>query len=131
MIVQQMHECGYELQVLESLSDVQAIVPEWQEFLAEGIQGSNYFNDPIKILAQLELEPQLAPWIVVLRRDGRICCIAPFILHTTRLKIEISVIKLGSLPVRMLRLFGGQFVVALDIDAARCYQSAFDCVWSQ
>ena len=117
--------------MLDSLHELQAATSEWRDFLAEGVQGNNFFNDPSHILPRLELEPQLQPWILVLRRNGRICCIAPLFLHQTRLKLEFSVVTLASLPIRMLKTFGGQFVVAADADAASCFQIVFDRLWSR
>jgi CelD/BcsL family acetyltransferase involved in cellulose biosynthesis len=131
MTIAPIQQTGYDVEVLESLGDLQAITPEWQQFLANGVSGSNFFNDPVHVLARLELEPTLAPWILVVRRDGQICCIAPFFLHASRLKIEFSVIKLASLPIRRLTAFGGQFVVADDADATRYFDIVFDYLWSQ
>src|SRR5688572_27906702 len=116
MTLGQILQTGYDVEVLESLGDLQAITSEWQRFLANGVSGNNFFNDPIHVLARLELEPQLAPWILVLRRDGQICCIAPFFLDASRLKIDFSVINLASLPIHRLTAFGRQFIVADDAD---------------
>ena len=99
--------------------------------MAGRVNGNNFFNDPVQLLLHLELEPQLRPWILVLRRDGQICCIAPLFLHDTRLKVEFSVIKLASLPVRMLKACGGQFVLSATADAARCFQIVFEYLGSR
>lgn len=116
----------FKIEVLDTLPALNAVVSEWQEFLEEGVTGSNFFNDPAHVIAQLELEPQTQPWVVVLRRGGKICCVAPFYLHGTHLKLELSVVALVSLPVRMLKLFGGQFVVAANVDSANCFHKVFE-----
>jgi CelD/BcsL family acetyltransferase involved in cellulose biosynthesis len=131
MLLEQISQTDYHVEVIESLGDLQAITPEWQSFLENEVNGRNFFNDPVYISARLELEPQLEPWIIVLRRGGQICCIAPFYLHACHLKIEFSVIKLASLPIRRLTAFGGQFIVADDEDATHCFEIVFDLLSSQ
>lgn len=121
----------YEIEVVDSLAELRALEPEWRQFLARGVTGDNFFNDPLYLLSRIELEPQLKPRIVVLRDNGRICSIAPFVLHNTHLKIEFSVIKLASFSVRMLKALGGQFVLAADVDVSCWFQQIFDCLWSR
>jgi CelD/BcsL family acetyltransferase involved in cellulose biosynthesis len=124
--------CGpYETQLIESLAELRALEPEWRQFLAGGVSGSNFFNDPIHVALHLELEPQLAPLIVVLRRDGRIHCIAPFFVHDRRLRIEFSVIKLAAPRVPTLTVCGGQFILAHIADAECCFQAIFEYLWSR
>jgi CelD/BcsL family acetyltransferase involved in cellulose biosynthesis len=129
MISVQNTQLEFDIQVLESVDDLQAFVSDWEAFLAEGVSGSSFFNDPAHILSRLELEPQTTPWIVVLRCGDRICCIAPFFLHETRLRIEFSIIKLASLPVCTLKAYGGNFIAHKDADAEVCYRHIFETLW--
>jgi CelD/BcsL family acetyltransferase involved in cellulose biosynthesis len=121
----------YEMQIVESLAELRALEPEWRQLLADGGLGSNFFNDPLQVRLRLEREPRIRPWIIVLRRGGRIRCIAPIVLHETRLKIDFSVFTIAELPVRMLKVLGGEFVIAAATDATECFQVVFDYLASR
>jgi CelD/BcsL family acetyltransferase involved in cellulose biosynthesis len=121
----------YKIETVKTRAELRALEPQWRQFLTSGVTGSNFFNDPGHISLRLELEPQLTPWILVLRCGGRICCIAPFYLQETRLKIQSSVITLASLPVRMLKCFSGEFIVGFGDDAQQCFQRVFEALWQR
>jgi hypothetical protein len=130
MIAEQIETQCDELEVIDSLCGLEAVAAEWREFIAEGVIGNNFFNDPAYILLHLQREPKLQPWCVVVRRQGRIRCIAPFFLQATRLKLQLSVFTLLSLPIRMLKLFGGHFIITLDDEPRTWYLAVFDAVWA-
>jgi hypothetical protein len=130
-IADQFVDQGYDLEEIDSLCGLQVASNQWRDFLAEKVYGNNFFNDPTHISSRLEEEPDLDPRILVLRRHGRICCIAPCYLQDTHLKVEFSVVTLASLPIRMLKVFGGEFVVAADADATCCFQIVFEYLWSR
>src|SRR5688572_1157906 len=119
----------YKIEIVSTRAELRALEPEWRQFLSSGVTGSHLFNDPEHISLRLELEPRLTPWILVLRRGGRICCIAPFYLQETHLKIQFSVMQLASLPVRMLKAFWSEFIVGVGADAQECFQRVFEALW--
>lgn len=114
-----------QVELIESLEALRALEPEWRQFLAEGVCGSSFFNDPLYLRLQLEIDPQWRPWILVLRREGRIRCIAPFYLGQTKRKIQFSVLTLACLRLRMLRLWFSEFIVAHDEHRQECYSAVF------
>jgi hypothetical protein len=121
----------YTIEMVKTRAELRAFESEWRQFLARGVTGSNFFNDPQHISLRLELEPQLVPWILVLRRGERVCCIAPFYLQETHLKIQFSVIELVSLPVRMLKSFSSEFIVGVGEDEAKCVEHVFAALWKR
>ncbi len=118
----------YKAEVIQSVQSLRAVDIEWKRFLSEGAIGHNFDNDPDNIELQSKLRPELTPWILVLRRGGRICCIAPFHRENTRRSIQFSVFNVATLPVRMLSLIGGQFIIAADEDHYHCYSASFKAI---
>jgi CelD/BcsL family acetyltransferase involved in cellulose biosynthesis len=114
-----------EVEVLETLDAVRAAEPDWRVFLANGVHGGSIYNDPVYIQSRLDNEPRISPWVIVLRRNGQIRCVAPFFLEHTRRKIQFSVATLANLALRMLNLFGAEIVVATDEDKSACYAAVF------
>jgi len=115
--------------VAQSASELHALETEWRGLLNAGVTGDNLLNSPAYLSSLLELEPDLRPWVVVVRHGERLCGIAPFVLHATHLSLEFSVIKLMRLPVRMLKALGGQFVIAADADATAIHREVFELLW--
>src|SRR5207248_9656711 len=100
----------------------------WRNFLSENVCGSNLFNDPEYIEARLVSNPDLVPRIVVVRQGEKIRCVAPFCLQVTRLRLALSVLTLLSLPVRVMTVFGDDFVTATDDQADELLSAAFGAV---
>ena len=90
----------YQTDVVRTLDQLRTIVPEWRDFLTDGTLGRSFYNDPERILFVLEGSPNLIPHIVVLRKEGRLCCVAPFYITHRRIVLRLSVLKLFSVAVR-------------------------------
>lgn len=114
-----------ELQVstIRSREELTRFLPEWREFLASGVQGTHFHNDPVNVEFTLESQRNLAPLFVVVRRQGRIVCLAPFYISRQRFKLQMSVLTLGSLPIRMLKLFGDRILYANDCPVRDCFDA--------
>jgi hypothetical protein len=118
---------GPERQVvtIRTAEELGRFLPEWREFLARGAQGAGLHSDPVNVELTVSEDKNLLPFIVVVRRQGRVECIAPFFTHRTRFKLQLSVLTLASLPVRMLKLFGERILYAKDCSPAECFNAVF------
>jgi len=119
----------YDIESIETLDALRELEPEWRSFIAEGSNGANFFNDPKHIDIQLQKDPDAVPWILVLRRGGRIRCIAPLYVRTGNFSLRLSVITLGSVAVQIAKIFGDSFIVAVDEEVSECYSAVFDVIW--
>jgi hypothetical protein len=82
-----------------------------------------------KLNCSCKRNPKLQPMIVVIRHGEQIRCVAPFLLQDTRLNIQFSVLTLAPLPVRALKLCGGQFIVSSEEEPASYYAAVFEFLW--
>lgn len=117
----------YQITVIQSCPELLGIEREWRQFLAEGVQGNNLFNDPAHIALQLEKEPTLKLCVFIIRKQERICCVAPCYQQDFRLKLQFSVLTLMAWSVPTLKVFGGEFIIAADESSPRlCYAALFE-----
>jgi CelD/BcsL family acetyltransferase involved in cellulose biosynthesis len=116
---------GYEATIVRDRQALAALGAEWRAFLATPVTGRNFHNDPANVQAVLDANRRAAPFVVVVRRGGVIRCIAPFFTDRTQFKVRLSVLTLASLPIRLLKLFGDQFVCAEGEDARGAIGAAF------
>jgi hypothetical protein len=131
VIVQLETNCGFTIEVINSLVALGNVIPEWQEFLTNHVSGNNLYNDPEHIALRLNTNPQFTPCILVLRRGGEIRGIAPFYCRPDRFPLQLSVIKLAALPIQMLMVFGDSFILAANEDAAACFDAVFSLMAQQ
>jgi hypothetical protein len=110
---------AYKVTVIRELAHLHQILPEWQRFVAAGPRGCSLSDDPALIEYALSKDG-LSPYIVVVRKAGRIECIAPFCVQSSRFSLRLSVFKLASFPVRLLKLFGENIIWSADADMAEC-----------
>jgi CelD/BcsL family acetyltransferase involved in cellulose biosynthesis len=111
--------------IIRTMEELQRFLPEWREFLARGAQGTSFESDPVNVEQVLREAKGHSPLLVVVRRGGRIECIAPFYVHRARFRLKLSVLTLVSLPVRMLKLFGEQIQYAADCHLDECFEAVF------
>ena len=105
---------GFEIEVIQTLEALHTVVRQWWQFLQDNVDGNSLENDPTYIQLRLEtqesgspfLEGTLSPWIILLRRSGRIRCIAPFSLQNGRYNVTFGEATLVSLSSPILKLFG-------------------------
>lgn len=115
----------YDVSVIRDPYALEGITPEWREFLARSPHGRGFDNDPTVIGLAMEADPRISPRIVIVRRGGDICCIAPFGIHPTRLKLEVSVLPFASMHARVMKVFGGDLIHAGDIDRDEVFGVVF------
>ena len=124
---------GFEIEVIQTLEGLHTVVPQWWQFLQDNVDGNSLENDPTYIQLRLEtqesgspfLEGTLSPWIILLRRSGRIRCIAPFSLQSGRYNVTFGEATLVSLSSPILKLFGRDFIVAKGENRKACYDAVF------
>lgn len=111
---------------IHTMEDLRGLLPEWREFLTHGVQGARFYGDPVNVESNLENGKSLAPFIVVVRRQGRIVCLAPFYINRMRFKIKLSVLTVASLPIRMLKLFGDRILCGNDCPPRECFDAVME-----
>jgi CelD/BcsL family acetyltransferase involved in cellulose biosynthesis len=118
---------GTERQVvtIRTMEELERFLPEWRQFLEWGARGAAFDSDPVNVEVALKEIKGLSPLLVVVRRGGRIECVAPFYVHRARFRLKLSVLTLASLPVRMLKLFGEQIQYAADCNLDECFEAVF------
>src|SRR5262249_48662106 len=80
---------------------------------------------------QLRSNPHWRPYIVLLRRDGQLCCVAACYYHDFPFKFQFSVLTLKRIACRVLQVFGGQFVLSPDECVERCFSMVFEFLEKQ
>ncbi len=121
----------YEVEVVTTHERLVALVMEWKQFLLGDVRGNNFYNDPEHVALRWKTCHDCSPWIVVLRRGGSIRAIAPFYTDSTRFRLRLSVLSLGSLPILMVKLFGDRLIIANDEDSETCFQTVFATLQAQ
>ena len=102
-------ECS--VSIIASLTDFEGFIPEWKALLETGEFESNFYQHPDVLRLMLENpEASLHPCIVVVRRGGRVSCIAPLYAQASRFDLMLSVLRVASWPVRLLRIAGDEFI---------------------
>ncbi|MSP61009.1 MAG: GNAT family N-acetyltransferase [Myxococcales bacterium] len=120
---------GYEVTLQRSAVDVARLVPEWEAFLATDAAEHCFFQYPVLVQQALgDPRQPCEPCIVVARRGGRIRALAPFRLEATRFHLRFSVLRVGSLPMRALKLAGDRLIVARGEDVGACHAAIFAAI---
>ncbi|MBX9787333.1 MAG: GNAT family N-acetyltransferase [Pirellulales bacterium] len=96
--------------------ELEKLLPPWRELVAAGASGTVLENDPDHVAAALATTAAYEPLLVVARQAERLVGVAPCYVHQARFQLELSVWKLRSLAVRLLKTFGDHFVLAADVD---------------
>jgi len=117
----------YEVSIVCDQCDLRRALPEWREFLSGNPDGCNFFNDP-DVIEFTVARGGNSPFIVMVRHSGTLQCIAPFCVQPSNFRLQFSVFTLASLPVRLLTLFGNDFVYRKNVDASNCCALVFDAV---
>jgi CelD/BcsL family acetyltransferase involved in cellulose biosynthesis len=117
------HAAQWELQTVRTIAELEALRSEWNGFLGDvtdacGLHDSTYFT------ALLHREGS-EPLVVVVRNNGVIKAIAPFIHCSEAVPLRLSLIKLGEISLPRLRLVGDDFSIAGDVDANDVYRRVF------
>ena len=91
--------------------------------MEKGVGNFNLFQDPDLILMRLKAEKDsISIFFIVFRKDNMIQCIAPFYIRRTKFDIRLSVLKLFSFPVKLMKIFGDDIVIGKS-DAKQNYYS--------
>jgi CelD/BcsL family acetyltransferase involved in cellulose biosynthesis len=121
----------YTVEAVRTREHLRGTIPEWKRFLATRPHGASFFNDPEYIDRILQKAEDAIPNILIVRKDGCIQCVGPLTVFTRRLKLSLSVYTLASFPVRMLRVFGDNFVYAPETDIGECLSLIFGALRNQ
>ena len=114
----------YSVTVIRDPDALLEVLPEWRDFMASNPHGCSFYNDP-EIVELAVSHDGPSPYIVLVRRAGRLECVAPFGIHSSHFGLRLSVFKLASFSVRLLKLFGEDVVYSADADVAKCCSLIF------
>ena len=87
------------------------LLPEWLAFLETSPLGTRLFNDPRYLEAHLQARDSDTPYIIVVRENGDIKCIVPFVITASSYDVRLSVMRLLSRRARVATLFGGAMII--------------------
>jgi hypothetical protein len=111
---------GYEIQIITSRDLLQDIAAEWDLFLQQRAINYAFRQDPFYLNLHLQSIEQQQPYIVVLRKNNIIECIAPCILINAPYKLTFSIFRFRSFPLRLLKVFGSDFIFSKNADTNEC-----------
>ena len=118
---------SYEVVVVQDRTELRAVLPEWQDLLTRSPRSCGVFNDPTIVEFSVS-QGAVLPHIVLIRRGGVLECVSPFRIQPSHFRLQFSVFQLASLPVRLMTLFGNDFVYAENADVAHCCSLVFDAL---
>jgi CelD/BcsL family acetyltransferase involved in cellulose biosynthesis len=124
-------QLAYAVEAVRTRERLREVIPEWRRFLTKRPYGATLFNDPEYINRVLEDAGDATPNILVVRKNERIQCVGPLAVFPRRLKLSFSVYTFASFPVRMLRVFGENFVYARETDIGECLSTIFEALRKQ
>ncbi|MGL6225909.1 MAG: GNAT family N-acetyltransferase [Thermoguttaceae bacterium] len=119
------------IDVLCTIEQIEAFVPEWLAFLETAPLGISVYNDPRYILAQLQYNSRndatsRTLHFVIVRENGKIRCIAPLSIRDHKFRLEIVVKKLFPIKIRQMQVFGESFIYANNTDCQKCFELVFE-----
>jgi hypothetical protein len=117
-----------QVQVADSLDDLNMLMEEWTKFYSSTKQRI-LMHDPKNILFELKRHKErYSPHCVIVWHHGDIECIAPFFLDTTDFRLMFSTLTLLSMRARLLRLFGGNFLFGERTVNFDCIDAVFHVI---
>ncbi len=122
----------YRLDVIDSLSGLKEITPEWLAFLETKPFGGTVFNDPLYLKAFLENDVgkmNETLFFVLLRENGELRCIAPIYIRPYRFALSFASKRLCSVAARKMGVFGNSFIYRDSPDSGEWFQAIFDFVF--
>ncbi|MEX2188682.1 MAG: GNAT family N-acetyltransferase [Pirellulales bacterium] len=114
----------WELQTVRTIAELDALRSEWIGFLGDAPEACG-LHDWTYFTALLHREDS-EPLVVVVRNNGVIKAIAPFIRCSGTVPLRLSLIKLGEISLPRLRVVGEDFSIASDVDASDVYRRVFE-----
>jgi hypothetical protein len=129
---------GFDVSVVTSLAGFDQVADEWLSFLDDALPPDEMQHHPSVVRASLTSD-DVKPRFVIVRLGGTVVAIAPFFLQDTEIRLRLSVIEVGTLPARALRLLGDDLLLRRGVapgevleavfDQVDHMRSAFDVIW--
>ena len=116
---------SYETQIVRNRAELDLVLPEWREFLSDNALNHSLFSNPDVVAFDVG-DDEIVPYIVFVRFAGKLKCIAPFRVQLSRFRMQLSVFELASVRVRLMTLFGNDFVYSHDADVRQCFSRVFE-----
>ena len=110
----------YTVEVVKSEQELIAVKDEWKKLLHE-VPAHEFHQHPDNIHLLLTLVySETCLRIFLIRKNGVLCCIAPFFLMQTRFKLSLGIINLWKLPIRQYKLYGTCLIFSQQAEHQAC-----------
>lgn len=126
MVMLQTAPVSLVVESVRTRDDLEKLLPEWRGLVGAGATGTVLDNVPDHVAAALATTAAYEPLLVAARQGGRLVGVAPCYVHRARFDLQLSVWKLRSLGVRLLKTLGDRFVLAADVDQIAVLDALFD-----
>ncbi|MBN1671840.1 MAG: GNAT family N-acetyltransferase [Kiritimatiellae bacterium] len=111
-----------DVEIVRSPESLAGFLPEWDEFVRAHAGTHSFYQNPA--MAEIVLAGEgVLPRVIVVRRAGRLACVAPLALRKTRYPLRFGLLTLARVPLRLLKLLGDDFVIGRDADAGACREA--------
>lgn len=128
--ITEMKKDSYDVQILSTVHEITQVSNEWVDFLGKDAIGYNFWQDPGIICKKLQYAGQGEPRIILVRRNSKIECIAPCVIHKTRFKLNFSVFRFPGPQIRILKIIDNNFIFSKDADLDGCIKTAIEAIKS-
>ena len=115
----------FDIQLIDSRAEIDTIAAEWRAFLREDAKACRLRQDPLTVIRRLERSPHESPAVLLVRKAGRLQCVAVCITFEQRFKLNLSVFRIPTARVRILKVVDSDFVYAEDADERDCVARVF------
>ncbi len=122
------HEPGieqYVCRVLQTVDEIDSIVPAWGRLRDLGARGCNFHNDPELVATAARLDQSINPLVVVVERDGMLVAVAAFFVFSNLFRLRFSVFALSSWKIRLLKLAGNSIILEKESSSKDCLRAIF------
>ncbi|HFC53073.1 MAG TPA: GNAT family N-acetyltransferase [Gammaproteobacteria bacterium] len=110
----------YAIEVIESEEQLAARKDEWEAFLRDA-PAHEYHHHPANIgLLLRHLYTDTSLRVFLIRKEGTLCCIAPFSLERSHFNLKFGTVTLWNNAVHQYTLLGTRIVFATGADPGPC-----------
>ncbi len=113
----------YVCRILQTVNEIDSIVPAWSRLRDLEARGCNFQNDPQLIAAAVKLDLPATPFVAIVERSGALLAVAPFVVVNNIFRVRFSVFSLFSLKVRLLKLLGNSVILGNNVSADQCFEA--------
>jgi len=111
---------SYEVQIITSAQEMTEVQQEWEEFLKNYVTSDNFWQHPKVIQLNIAYRGTGKPFIIILRHNKKIECIAPGVIEYNNFQLNFSVFRIPGPPIRILKIVDSSLVFSQNANIDRC-----------